>query len=141
MSLRSAATCLSACLAAACLSACRSKSGDSWQSPEIAALADSNSLAVPGAFYEMKNGVHGFFYDVPKFTDVLPEKYLMGGHVVQLLSPNAMDGWARIRSEKLGTGFVKFKNIRIVESSRRPRPRYIDPDEALDRRLKEGFPD
>jgi hypothetical protein len=52
-----------------------------------------------------------------------------------------MDGWARIRSEKLGTGFVKFKNIRIVESSRRPRPRYIDPDEALDRRLKEGFPD
>jgi hypothetical protein len=52
-----------------------------------------------------------------------------------------MDGWARIRSEKLGTGFVKFKNIRIVESSRRPRPRMTDPDEALDRRLMEGFPD
>jgi hypothetical protein len=130
---------LSACLACAALSAC--KSGDSWQPPEIAALADSHSLAVPGAFYEMKNGVHGFFFDVPKFTDVLPEKYVMGGHVVQLLSPNAMDGWARIRSEKLGTGFVKFKNIRIVEPNRRPRPRTIDPDEALDRRLKEGFPD
>jgi broad specificity polyphosphatase/5'/3'-nucleotidase SurE len=50
------------------------KSAKPWQPPEIAALADERSLAVPGAFYKLKGGVNGFFYDVPKFTDVLPEK-------------------------------------------------------------------
>ena len=112
------------------------KSTKSWQPPEIAALADERSLAVPGAFYKLKGGVNGFHYDVPKFTDVLPEKYLMGGHVVQLLSANAMDGWARVRSEKLGIGYVRFGNIKLVEPSRRPKPEVTDPDEELDRRLR-----
>jgi hypothetical protein len=67
---------------------------------------------------------------------VLPEKYLMGGHVVQLLSANAMDGWARVRSEKLGIGYVRFGNIKLVEPSRRPKPEVTDPDEELDRRLR-----
>ena len=131
--------CLALAAASLALVGCRSSKDKPWQSPEIAAIAESRSLAEPGAFYKLKAGVNGFHTDVPRFTDVLPEKYLMGGHVIQLLSANAMDGWARVRSDKHGIGYVRFDNIRIVEASRRPKPRETDPDEELDRRIRQAM--
>ena len=121
------------------LPACRSsKSKDkNERSAALSVLAEESPLAETGGHYKMRRTMNGFFNNVPTFVDVLPDEYLSRGHVVQLLSANFMDGWARVRTEEGKTGYVKYDNIRIVPVEKQPRPKSRDSEAELDKILNQ----
>lgn len=130
-------TLLCLCFAAS-FTACRStgKKEKEERDPEIAALTGSGPVRPQiGAYYRMKRGLNGFYPRIPTFVETVPPRVLTGGHVVQLLDPNAGGGWARVKNEKLEIGYVRLENIRIVPPEKRPGPFKRDPDEELERNM------
>ncbi len=118
--------------------ACRSSKSRNHERPaSINVLADESPLAEPFGYYKMRRTMNGFFNDVPTFVDILPDEYLSRGHVVQLLSANFMDGWARVRTEEGKTGYVKYDNIRIVPVEDQPKPKRRDSEAELDKLLQQ----
>ncbi len=118
--------------------ACRS-SGQKKATPEDRAqarLGDPSPDAETGSYYRLKGGMNGFYFQIPKYTDVLPNRFLMRGHIVQLLDPSAGDGWARVKNEDLQIGYVQFENIKIVPFEDQPKPKVRDPDEELDQNMR-----
>lgn len=100
--------------------------------PDLAVLGENRPTAQPGGYYKLKLGMNGFYYRIPSFVEAVPTKFLMGGHVVQLLDATVGDGWARVKSEDLTTGYVRMSNIKIVRPDKQPSPPRRDPDKELD---------
>lgn len=118
------------------LPACRSsktKKKSTVESRELSRLGDPAPDAEIGGYYKLKGNMNGFYFNVPNFTDVLPNRFLLRGHVVQLLDPTAGDGWARVKNEDLQIGYVKFEQLKIVPYEKQPRPKKRDMDEELER--------
>ena len=103
------------------------------ESRELSRLGDPEPDAQIGGYYKLRGNMNGFYFNVPNFTDVLPNRFLMRGHVVQLLDPTAGDGWARVKNEDLQIGYVKFEQLKIVPYEKQPRPKKRDTDEDLER--------
>ena len=122
------------CLSFSCRSSGNPKS--SAESREQARLGDPNLGARIGGYYRLKGNVNGFYFHVPGFTEVLPNRYLMRRHVVQLLDPSVGDGWARVKNEDMQIGYVQFGNIRIVPYKDQPKPRQRDAEADLDQSMK-----
>ena len=80
--------------------------------------------------------MNGFYNSVPIFTQVLPDRYLMRGHIVQLLDPSVSEGWARVKNEDLEIGYVQFENLKIVPPEKQPKPKQRGMDDELDHRMK-----
>lgn len=120
------------------LPACRSTSikKDTSENRELSRLGATNPDAEVGSYYKLKGNMNGFFFSVPNFTDVLPNRFLMRGHVVQLLDPSAGDGWARVKNEDLQIGYVQFENLKIVPYDKQPKPKVRGMDEELDANMK-----
>lgn len=95
-------------------------------------LGDSSPTARPGTYYKLKMGMNGFYYRIPTFIEAVPNKFLMGGHVVLLLDAAVGDGWARVKNEDMSTGYVRMDNIKIVPPDEQPSPPKRDPDKELD---------
>lgn len=124
--------------ALAALPSCRSsgKKKETDESRELSTLGDPDPMLQIGGYYKLGGLMaNGFFIHVPNFTDVLPDHYLRRGTVVQLLDPTVGDGWARIKDEKLGIGYTKFNNLKIVPYDQQPKPKYRDPEAELDRSM------
>jgi hypothetical protein len=122
-----------ACFAPNCRS---SKKKADRLAPEWAALVDESPSAQVGSYYKVKGNFTRFYPNVPTFTETpLADKYLGRGHVIQLLHPNAMDGWARVKNEDLEIGYVRFEAINIVAAEDQPRPHRRKVDEELDRAM------
>lgn len=122
------------------LASCRSsetKKKDTPESRELSRLGDPAPDAEIGSYYKLKGNMNGFYYNVPNFTDVLPNRFLMRGHVVQLLDPTAGDGWARVKNEDLEIGYVKFEQLKIVPWEKQPKPKKRDMDEELERSMNQ----
>ncbi len=116
---------------------CRS-SGRKKSTPETRETARLGALAPEaevGSYYRLKGTMNGFYDNVPNFTDVLGNRVLMRGHIVQLLDASAGDGWARVKNEKLEIGYVRFENIKIVPPEKQPKPKRRGMDEELDRKM------
>ena len=121
----------------AVLPACRStKKKETPESREISRLGAVEPEAQTGGYYKLKGTMNGFYFKVPIFTDVLPNRFLMRGHVVQLLDPSAWDGWARVKNEDLQIGYVKYENLKIVPWEKQPKPKSRDMDAELDQNMK-----
>ncbi|MES2708534.1 MAG: hypothetical protein V4726_18215 [Verrucomicrobiota bacterium] len=129
--------CSLTCLLSA-LPSCRSsgEKKETDESRELSTLGDPTPMLQIGGYYKL-GGVmmNGFFTHVPNFTDVLPDHYLRRGTVVQLLDPTVGEGWARVKDDKLGIGYTKFNNLKIVPYDQRPKPKLRDPDDELDRSM------
>ena len=80
--------------------------------------------------------MNGFYFQIPNYTDVLPNRFLMRGHIVQLLDPSAGGGWARVKNEDHQIGYVQFENIKIVPYEDQPKPKVRNADEELDQNMK-----
>jgi hypothetical protein len=120
------------------LPACRStsKKKSTSETRELSRLGATNPEAEVGGYYKLKGNMNGFFFNIPNFTDVLPNRFLIRGHIVQLLDPSAGDGWARVKNEDLQIGYVQFENIRIVPFDKQPKPKPRGMDEELDANMK-----
>jgi hypothetical protein len=121
-----------------CLPSCRSTSKKK-QTPETREESRLGALepeAQMGGYYKLKGNMNGFYFNKPNFTDLLPNRFLMRGHVVQLLDPSAGDGWARVKNEDLQIGYVTFENIKIVPWEKQPKPKSRDMDAELDQTMK-----
>lgn len=118
--------------------ACRSagKKRDTAETREMARLGDPAPAAQTGGYYRLKGSVNGFYHNIPNFTDVLPNRFLMHGHIVQLLDASAGDGWARVKNEDLEIGYVNFENIKIVPPDKQPQPKKREMDEELDQNMR-----
>jgi hypothetical protein len=118
--------------------ACRSsgKKKETAETREISRLGAINPDAQTGGFYRLRRSMNGFYFQIPNFTDVLPNRFLMRGHIVQLLDPTVGDGWARVKNEDLQIGYVQFENIKIVPYEDQPKPKVRSMDEELDRRMQ-----
>lgn len=112
-----------------------SKKKETEESRESSRLGDPHPDARTGGYYKMRKNINHFFFNVPNFTDVLPNRYLMRGHVVQLLDPSVGDGWARVKNEDLEIGYVKFDNLKVVPPEKEPKPKERHYDEELDKRI------
>lgn len=117
-----------------CRSSARKK--DTPQTRETARLGDPTPEAQIGGYYRLKGNMNGFYFNVPQYTDVLPHRFLMRGHIVQLLDPSAGGGWARVKNDDLQTGYVQFENLKIVPYEDRPKPRPRGLDEELDQNMQ-----
>ena len=117
---------------------CRStdKSKSTPESREMARLGDPNPDARIGSYYRLKGNMNSFYFNIPGFTDVLPNRYLMRRHVVQLLDDSAGNGWARVKNEDMQIGYVKFENIRIVPWNKQPKPKSRDAEADLDQSMR-----
>lgn len=118
---------------------CRSspkKKKDTPETREISRLGAPEPEAQSGGYYKLKKSMNGFYFNIPNFTDVLPNRFLMRGHVVQLLDATAGDGWARVKNEDLQIGYVPYENIKIVPYEKQPKPKKRHIDEELDRNMK-----
>ena len=102
----------------------------------MARLGDPNPDARIGSYYRLKGNMNSFYFNIPGFTDVLPNRYLMRRHVVQLLDDSAGNGWARVKNEDLQIGYVKFENIRIVPWTKQPKPKSRDAEADLDQSMR-----
>lgn len=119
------------------LAGCKSASEKAKKrSSDWAILAEAKPMAQVGGYYKVKGNMTRFYPNLPTFTDVLSDKYLGRGHVVQLLNPDALDGWARVKNEDLEMGYVRFDALKIVPEDKQPSPFKRDRDEELDRRMK-----
>lgn len=124
-----------ACLLAAV--SCRSskpKRKDALGQPDTAVLGSPDPRLVPGGFYKTK--ATGFYNEIPRFIDLVPDRYLMRGHVVQLLNTGVGDGWARVKNEKFETGYIRLESIRVADHDERPRPRDRWADRELEARMR-----
>lgn len=117
---------------------CRSsvKKKETAETRELFRLGTLDPDLQVGGYYRLKGTMNGFFNNVPIFTQVLPDRYLMRGHIVQLLDPSVSDGWARVKNEDLDIGFVEFENIKIVPQEKQPRPKPRSMDEELDQKMR-----
>jgi hypothetical protein len=122
------------CLTFSCRSSGKPKRSE--ESRELARLGDPNPDAQIGGYYRLKGNVNGFYFHVPSFTEVLPNRYLMRRHIVQLLDSSVGDGWARVKNEDMQIGYVKFGNIRIVPYKDQPKPRPRDAEADLDQSMR-----
>lgn len=102
---------------------------------ERSRLGDPEPDAEAGGFYRLRKNVTGFYFDVPSFIQVLPDRYLMRGHIVQLLDSSSTGGWARVKNEDLQTGYVKYESLKIVPWEDQPKPKTRKYDEELNQRL------
>ncbi len=119
--------------------ACRSaRKKTPARSPELAALSDDNPRAQVFGYYRLKKTMNGFYYNLPTFVDVLPDKYLGRRHVIQLLSANVSEGWARVKKDDGQLGYVRHENIRFVAPEDQPRPRYRDTEAEIDKLMDWG---
>ena len=98
-------------------------------------LAETRPSAQPGGYSKLKMGMNGFYYRIPSFVETVPTRFLMGGHVVQLLDATVGDGWARVKNEDLETGYIRMSNIKIVPADKQPSPPRRDPDKELDQSM------
>ena len=117
---------------------CRSagKKKETAGTREISRLGAIDPGTRIGGYYRLKRSMNGFYNNVPIFTQVLPDRYLMRGHIVQLLDPSVSDGWARVKNEDLQIGYVPFENIKIVPEEKQPKPKRRSMDEELDQKMK-----
>lgn len=102
----------------------------------MARLGDPAPMAQTGGYYRLKGSLNGFYRNIPNFTDVLPNRFLMHGHIVQLLDASAGDGWARVKNEDLEIGYVNFENIKIVPPDKQPQPKEREMDAELDQNMR-----
>ncbi len=118
--------------------ACRAtgKKKDTAESREMARLGDPDPLAQTGGYYRLKGSLNGFFRNIPNYTDVLPNRFLVHGHIVQLLDASAGDGWARVKNEAMETGYVRFENLKIVPPEKQPQPKEREMDAELDQNMR-----
>ncbi len=121
--------------AASCRSSGRKK--NTAETREISRLGALDPDARIGGYYRLKRSMNGFYNNVPIFTQVLPDRYLMRGHVVQLLDPSVADGWARVKNEDLEIGYVPFENLKIVPEHKQPKPKARGMDDELDQKLNQ----
>ena len=112
------------------------KKKETAETREISRLGAIDPDAQIGGYYRLKRTMNGFFNNVPIFTQVLPDRYLMRGHIVQLLDPSVSDGWARVKNEDLEIGYVDFENIKIVPAEKQPKPKRRGMDDELDQKMK-----
>ena len=117
---------------------CRSSTAkkDTPENRETSRLGAVEPLAQAGGYYRLKSSMNGFYFNVPNYTDMLPNRFLVRGHVVQLLDASVGDGWARVKNEDLQIGYVKFENIKIVPPEKQPQPKERGMDEELDQNMK-----
>ena len=120
--------------AASCRSAQKKK--ETAGTRELSRLGAVDPETQVGGYYRLKRSMNGFYGNVPIFTQVLPDRYLMRGHIIQLLDPSVTEGWARVKNEDLEIGYVQFENIRIVTEEKQPRPKRRGMDEELDQKMK-----
>ena len=120
------------------MSSCRSsgKKKETDETREISRLRAVDPETQIGGYYRLKRSMNGFFNNVPIFTQVLPDRYLMRGHIVQLLDPSVSGSWARVKNEDLEIGYVEFENIKIVPEEKQPKPKRRGMDEELDQKMK-----
>lgn len=120
------------------LIACRSSTAkkDTPENRETAHLGAVEPLAQTGGYYRLKSSMNSFYFKVPNYTDTLPNRFLMQGHIVQLLDASVGDGWARVKNEDLQIGYVKFESIKIVPPEEQPQPKERGMDEELDQNMK-----
>ena len=66
---------------------CRSsgKKKETAETRETSRLGAAKPGAQLGGYYKLKRSMNGFYNNVPIFTQVLPDRYLMRGHIIQLL--------------------------------------------------------
>jgi hypothetical protein len=119
------------------LASCRSSPAkrDTPENRETARLGAVEPLAQTGGYYRLKSGMNGFYFKVPNYTDMLPSRFLLRGHIVQLLDASVGDGWARVKNEDLQIGYVKFESIKIVPPEKQPQPKERGMDEELDQNM------
>ena len=122
------------CGAASCRSASRKK--ETPETRESSRLGAIDPQAENGGYYRLKRTMNGFYNNVPIFTQVLPDRYLMRGHIVQLLDPSVSEGWARVKNEDLEIGYVQFENLKIVPPEKQPKPKQRGMDDELDQKMK-----
>lgn len=119
------------------VSACRS-TGEKKETDETrqnSALSEPDPMLEIGGYYKLRGTVHPFYYSKPNFTDVLGDRYLKRGTIVQLLDPTAGEGWARVKTDKLEIGYIHFEAIKIVPYDKQPKPKYRDAEAELDKRM------
>lgn len=127
---------LTLCLLLTCACQSASEKRTNPEAREQSRLGDPSPAAETGGYYRLKGGMNGFYFQIPKYTDVLPNRFLMRGHIVQLLDASAGDGWARVKNEDFQVGYVQFENIRIVPFEDQPKPKMRGPDEELDQNMQ-----
>lgn len=120
--------------AASCRSAKKKK--ETAGTRELARLGAVVPETQVGGYYRLRRSMNGFYNNVPIFTQVLPDRYLGRGHIIQLLDPSVTGGWARVKNEDLEIGYVQFENIRIVKEEKQPKPKRRGMDEELDQKMK-----
>ena len=121
-----------------CAVSCRStdQKKETPETRETSRLGAVDPHSRIGGYYRLRRGMNGFYQNVPIFTQVLPDRYLMRGHIIQLLDPSVSEGWARVKNEDLEIGYVKFENIKIVAEEKQPRPKERGMDDELDQRMR-----
>lgn len=125
-----------ACLITA-VSACHStgKKKETDETRENSALSDPDPVLEIGGYYKLGGALNAFYFTKPNFTDVLGNRYLKRGTIVQLLDPTAGDGWARVKTADLDIGYIHFEAIKIVPYDKQPKPKNRDPEAELDKRM------
>lgn len=109
---------------------------DTPENRETARLGAVEPLAQTGGYYRLKSSMNGFYFKLPNYTDMLPNRFLMNGHIVQLLDASVGDGWARVKNEDLQIGCVNFENIKTVPPEKQPQPNQRGMDVELDQNMK-----
>ncbi|MBP7948618.1 MAG: hypothetical protein KA004_03105 [Verrucomicrobiales bacterium] len=85
------------------------------------APALSPDVAV-GSYYRLRGMTTNFYLQQPdSLIAIMPARMLGPRSVVQLLDPNAGNGWARVRTSSDDIGYVKFSSIKIVPFEKQPR--------------------
>jgi len=81
-----------------------------------------NPDVMPGSYYRISGLGASFYNEQPdSLIGKIPTTVLGPRHVVQLLDPNAGNGWARVRTGNDDIGFVKFSSIKIVPFDQQPK--------------------
>ena len=111
----------------------KKRSADQLELGRLGALEPDSEV---GSYYKLRRTMNGFYHNIPIFTQVLPDRFLMRGHVVQLLDSTAGDGWARVKNEQLQVGYVQFTDIKIVPREDQPHPPVRDENVELDMRMR-----
>lgn len=97
-----------------------------------------DSGARVGGHYKTGGVSTGFYYTMPNFVKLLPDKYLRRGHVVQLLSLETENGLVRVKNAEKEIGYVSFSSLRIVPQEDEPVPAEESAETVLEKRIRQA---
>lgn len=97
-----------------------------------------DSGARVGGHYKTGGLSTGFYYTMPNFVKLLPDKYLGRGHVVQLLSLETENGLVRVKNSEKEIGYVAFGSLRIVPQEDEPELPEESAEHVLEKRIRQA---